>query len=93
MPAVALALVESAVDPFALVHAVKRMRAAGFTLSVAEADALVVVPASRLTAAQRAYISADKVSLFGGRLLVGQQLKRGADGCNSIWQIYAALFI
>ena len=43
--------------------AVAKMRAGGFTLAI-ENDGLAIVPASRLTADQRAYICAHKVLLL-----------------------------
>lgn len=49
-------------DSFAAVRALKRMRAAGFVLSV-ESDGLAIVPASRLSAEQRAFIASHKAEL------------------------------
>ena len=55
---------DTAPDPMALVRAWRRMRAAGFALSV-EGDKLIVTPASGLTDPQRAYIRAHKGELVG----------------------------
>lgn len=62
MPAVALALVESAADPFVAVRVVNKMRGAGFAL-VLEDNALVIIPASRLSAKQRAFIQRHQPAL------------------------------
>lgn len=58
----ALALTETAADPFSAVRAWRRMRAAGFALSV-EGDGLVVTPASGLSDSQRAYLRSHKAAL------------------------------
>lgn len=59
----AAALAEtSAPDSMALVRAVKKMRAAGFALSL-ESGKLMVEPLSRLTDAQRAYLRAHRPAL------------------------------
>lgn len=49
-------------DSFAAVRALKRMRAAGFTMK-AESGGLAIVPASRLSAEQRAFIASHKAAL------------------------------
>ena len=49
-------------DPFATVRALKRMRAAGFTLEL-DGPALAVSPADRLTEEQRRFIRAHKPAL------------------------------
>lgn len=56
------ALVEVVADPFAIVRAWNRMRAAGFALSV-RAGRLIVTPADRLNEQQDAYIRAHKPAL------------------------------
>ena len=57
------ALIEApAADPMAAVRALKRIRAAGFTLEL-DGAALAVAPADRLTDPQRAYIRAHKPAL------------------------------
>lgn len=59
----ALALVESvAADPFGPVRMVRKMRAAGFTLSVRDGR-LLATPFSRLSEQQRAYLHANKPAL------------------------------
>lgn len=64
LAALALATPEEAApaDPFALVRAWRRMRAAGFTLTV-ESDGLVVTPASGLSDLQREYLRSHKGAL------------------------------
>jgi len=58
----ALALVEVAADPMAAVRALNRMRAAGFSLRL-DGGSLVVSPANRLSAKQRAFIQRHKFVL------------------------------
>ena len=59
-----VALVEiAAADPFALVRALNRMRAAGFALSVRN-DRLAISPFSRLSDQQRAFIGSHKPALL-----------------------------
>ena len=58
----AVALVEIAADPFGLVHAMNRMSAAGFALSVRD-NRLVISPFSRLSEQQRGYLHANKAAL------------------------------
>ena len=61
MSAVAV-LLEAAPDPFAIVRALNRMRAAGFALSVRN-DRLAISPFSRLSEPQRAFIGSHKPAL------------------------------
>jgi len=56
------ALIEVSADPMAAVRALNRMKQAGFTLEL-DGPALVISPADRLTAAQRAFIRAHKAAL------------------------------
>ena len=56
------ARIELAADPMAAVRALNRMKQAGFTLEL-DGPALVISPADRLTAAQRAFIRAHKAAL------------------------------
>ena len=49
-------------DPFAIIRALNRMRAAGFALSL-ENGWIAVEPLSRLTDAQRAYLRSYKLAL------------------------------
>ena len=58
----ALALVEVAADPMAAVRALNRMRAAGFSLRL-DGGSLVVSPANRLSAKQRAFIQRHQPAL------------------------------
>ena len=53
---------EVAIDPMATVRALKRIRGAGFTLTV-DGTALVVTPTDSLSDAQRQFIRAHKVAL------------------------------
>lgn len=60
----AAAKLESPADPFALVRAWRKMRAAGFSLSLDDGR-LMVEPLSLLSDPQRAYIRAHKAALVG----------------------------
>jgi len=60
----ALSLVEAPADHSATVRGWRRMKAAGFSLSV-RADKLIASPASGLSDAQRAYLRSHKGALVG----------------------------
>ncbi|NMQ21480.1 hypothetical protein E4P82_21070 [Candidatus Competibacter phosphatis] len=75
-------------DPFSLVRALNRMRAAGFEIRAA-GDLLQVSPIGRLTDPQRAYLQANKAALLA--LLADAETlasawckpaRRGWDGGN-----------
>ena len=62
MSAVAALIEVAGADPFAMVRALRKMRAAGFTLEL-DGRALVASPADKLSAAQRDFIRANKAAL------------------------------
>ena len=58
----ALAMVETALDPFATVRALNKMRRAGFVVRLAGTD-LQIAPLSSLTDPQRSYLRSHKAAL------------------------------
>ena len=58
----ALAMIETAADPFATVRALTKMRRAGFVVRLAGAD-LQIAPVARLSDSQRAYVRSHKAAL------------------------------
>lgn len=58
----ALAMIETAPDPFAAVRAMNRMRRAGFVVRLTGTD-LQIAPVARLSDAQRSYLRSHKAAL------------------------------